>query len=150
MKGFTCLFVVFLVAISGLVFSEELVLPAETCSDSLFPANPLSCRASNLYHCQMPAANTVIATFSFLQEICIYNVTATVSDGGLVTPNFYSVLAGSNQTFIATPKEGYEVDQWFVFDKVVQEGGNTFTISNIQEDKEIHIWRLNGRSLRGQ
>ena len=75
MKGFTCLFVVFLVAISGLVFSEELVLPAETCSDSLFPADPLSCRASNLYSCQIPATNPVIATFSFLDELEMYDLT---------------------------------------------------------------------------
>ena len=159
MKGFTCLFVVLLAAISGSVFSEELVFSEETyseptflsqageisakaqsmCSDLPYPGNPLNRRACDLYYCAIPATNPVIATFSFLDEVDMYDLTVFCSEGGSVSPAFVSVPAGGSQTFTATPEPGYEVQKWYLYTTVVQEGGTTYTISDVQADQQIRV-----------
>jgi len=168
MKSFTCLFVVLLTVISGSVFSEELVFSSETdsapatlfrtvefsakvrpkCSDLPCSINPLNRRDCNLFYFQVTVADPVIAAFSFLDEVEMYDLTTFCSEGGSVSPAFASVPAGGSQTFIATPEPGYHVERWYLYHVGVQEGGTTYTISNVQADQQIRVkFRKTGYDL---
>jgi hypothetical protein len=68
-----------------------------------------------------------------------YNLTASWSDGGLVIPASVTVASGSDQTFMAIPDPGYQVDKWYLYSREVQVGGLTYTISNVQANQEIYI-----------
>lgn len=128
MKGFTCLFVILLAAISGSV-----------CSDLVCPVKSFNSHVCDIYYYQAPEANPVTATFSFLDEVVVYDLTTFCSEGGSISPEFASVPAGGSQTFIATPEPGYHVERWYLYSTPAQEGGNTFTISDVQEDQQIRV-----------
>jgi len=81
------------------------------------------------------ADHTVRVTFR--QVSC--TVTATAGPNGSVSPSSVTVSSGGNQTFTATPNIGYEVDTWFLDGTVAQQGGRTYTISPIKEDRTLHV-----------
>ncbi len=159
MKSFACLLVVLMAIISGPVFSEELVFPAEYNSEAAVLSqvrenhtiahpmclglpdllNPLNQKIRNIYRYQAPAANPVIAAFSFLAELPTYDLIASSSDGGSVSPADVSVLSGGSQTFTATPDAGYEVDKWYLDSMEIQKGGTAYTIRDVQGDHRIYV-----------
>jgi hypothetical protein len=47
--------------------------------------------------------------------------------------------AGSSQLFTATPQTGFTVDQWTLDGAVVQTGGDTFRLENIQANHELAV-----------
>ena len=68
-----------------------------------------------------------------------HDLTASCSDGGSVSPVSVTVVSGGSQTFTATPDPGYQVDKWYLYSQQVQEGGLTYTISNVQADQRIYV-----------
>ena len=70
----------------------------------------------------------------------VYRVTASV-DGtnGAVDPASVVVDAGESQTFTATPDSGYTVAAWKVNESVVQEGGTSYTLADVQADTTILV-----------
>jgi hypothetical protein len=67
-------------------------------------------------------------------NISVVSATVTPSAGsnGSISPNTSQpVNLGSNITFTATPTNGYVVDQWLLNAASVQNGGTTFTLSNV-------------------
>jgi len=159
MKSFAYLLVVLMAAISGPVFSEESVFPTEKISEAAILSqvrenhtiarpmglglsdllNPLNQKTRNIYFYHAPATNPVIAPFSFLAEVDIYDLTASSSGGGSVSPASASVLSGGSQIFTATPDAGYEVDKWDLDSMEIQNGGTTYTISDVQADHRIYV-----------
>lgn len=159
MRSCACVLAVLVFALSSPVFSEESVFPAETNSEAAVLSqtgeiptkarpmglglpdllNPLNQEACNLYFYQAPATNPVIAPFSFLVELDMYDLTASSSEGGSVSPAGVSVLSGGSQTFTATPDAGYEVDKWYMDSMEIQKGGTTYTISDVQADHRIYV-----------
>lgn len=72
------------------------------------------------------------------------DVSASVQgDGGSVSITSGAVSGkaykGANVTFTATPAESKKVDKWYVNDEVQPTTGNTLTVSNIQDDKEVKV-----------
>ena len=75
-------------------------------------------------------------------------IVATSGDNGWVyapDPPATSIVTGeplaehgSSMTFAAFPFQNYIVDQWFVDDQVVQTGGLTFTLEDIQDAHTVH------------
>jgi len=69
-----------------------------------------------------------------------FTITATAGNNGTINPSgAVTVNYGGSQTFIATPNNCYEIDEWKLNDNVVQIGGNSFTISNVQENTTIGV-----------
>jgi len=116
MKSFACLLAVLLFALPGPVLSEESVFPAETNSEAAALSqireipkkarptgsdlpdllNLLKQKTRNIYFYQAPATNPVIAPFSFLAELDMYDLTASSSDGvRSVLPAFLFFLAAA-------------------------------------------------------
>jgi hypothetical protein len=112
MKSFTCLVVVLMAVLPSPLFSEELGYSAET---------------------------SLEAAFSFQVEVPTYNLTASSSDGGSVSPASVTVLSGGSQTFTATPDPGHMVDKWYMGSIKFHEGGTICTISNVQYDLWIYV-----------
>ena len=159
MRSFTCFFTVLVFTLYSPVSSKESVIPAETLSEPTAPfqsgeisvkvqpmysdlpdmLNPSNRQTCNLYFCPAPVTNPVIAAFSFLDELDMFELSASSSDGGSVSPSGVFVPSGGSQTFTATPDAGYAVDKWYQYNAEVQEGGTTYTISDVQTDQRIHV-----------
>ena len=84
------------------------------------------------------ANRTVQVTFASAPSQ--YTITASAGPGGSIAPSgSFSVAAGSNQTFTATPNTNYVVDRWFVDSAVAQVGGVVYTLSNIQANRTVQV-----------
>ena len=69
-------------------------------------------------------------------------VTITPSAGlhGSISPDEpVTVASGASHVFTAHPDRGYEVDAWLLDGSVVQVGGSTYTVVDVQEDRMIHV-----------
>jgi hypothetical protein len=70
-----------------------------------------------------------------------YTVGAGAGPGGTIDPNgLMKCVAGSSVTFTATPSDGsFAVGSWRVDQQVVQTGGTTYTLSNIQANHVVSV-----------
>jgi len=84
------------------------------------------------------AGHTVQVTFTYVPPS--YTITVSVGSGGSISPNVnLSKPAGSSQLFTADPAPNYVVNQWKVDGGVVQSGGNSYTLSNIQANRSVQV-----------
>jgi hypothetical protein len=82
------------------------------------------------------AAHTVEVTFRWLE----YVVTATADENGSVIPaGATTVTYGSDLTFTATPVTGWEVAMWAVDGSPAQNGGTSFTLTNIVASHIVEV-----------
>ena len=69
-----------------------------------------------------------------------FMVTPSAGSGGTISQSApQTVTCGGNITFTATPDDCYEVDQWFVNEKPVQTGGDSYTLDNVQENAIVEV-----------
>ncbi|MEJ0091441.1 MAG: Calx-beta domain-containing protein [Limisphaerales bacterium] len=69
-----------------------------------------------------------------------YNVTPSAGVNGNINPSTsQSVSGGGSVSFTATPNANYVVNQWLVDGSVVQSGGASYTLSNIQADRSVQV-----------
>ena len=81
-----------------------------------------------------------IPDFSDATDDTQYTITASVEGAhGTVSPTQVSVDKGGSQIFTATPETGYKVNEWKVAGVVVQTGGTSYTLSNIQDDATVVV-----------
>jgi hypothetical protein len=70
----------------------------------------------------------------------VYEITATCSDGGTISPTEAHTLAGiEDEVFYLMPAEGYEIEAVYVDKGVVSydEASNTYTFKNVSKDCDI-------------
>ena len=81
-----------------------------------------------------------LATAPVWQPIVTYSITASAGTNGSISPNgSITKNAGDNQIFTATPVVNYIVDTWKVDGSVVQTGGVSYTLSNIQATHSVSV-----------
>jgi hypothetical protein len=69
-----------------------------------------------------------------------FTITPSADSKGTISPKTAQDVDCENDiTFTATPNDHYEVDCWSVNDAIVQTGGDSYTISNVQEDATINV-----------
>jgi len=84
------------------------------------------------------ANQTVAVTFKAVT--ISYTVTATSGANGSISPaGAVSKIAGSSQTFTATPQTGYAVDQWFLNGTPVLSTAASYTLDNIQASQTVSV-----------
>jgi hypothetical protein len=67
-------------------------------------------------------------------------ISASSGTGGTISPNAsFNKQAGESQFFTASPSLNYVVDQWRVDDNVMQTGGASYTLSNIQINHTVQV-----------
>lgn len=99
---------------------------------------PVVCQQGNELECYQPAAANVLNITPI--PIARYVVTSIADVHGTITPNSsQTVLAGSALMFSAAPDPGYYVDQWLVDGGIAQQGGGTFTLSNIVANHTVEV-----------
>jgi len=70
----------------------------------------------------------------------LYSITASAGSGGSISPSgTFTKVAGTSQTFIATPSNDYTVDKWSLDGNEVQLNGNSYTLSNIQANHTVSV-----------
>jgi predicted nucleic-acid-binding Zn-ribbon protein len=80
--------------------------------------------------------HTVNVTFKQLQ----YTIVSSAGANGSVNPIDSTIVNyDDGVVFTANPGTGYIVDTWSVDDVIVQTGGNTYTLNNIQADHIINV-----------
>lgn len=83
----------------------------------------------------MDGDKTVTAIFNILT----YTIMASAGANGSVEPTSVVVNYGVSQDFNAIPNLGYEVNEWYLDDNNVQSDGDTYTLSNITADHNVHV-----------
>ena len=69
-----------------------------------------------------------------------YTITASVEGAnGSVSPTSVSVDKGESQTFTATPASGYRVKEWKVNGVVVQTGGASYALADVQDNATVTV-----------
>ncbi len=69
-----------------------------------------------------------------------YAVTPSSGANGGITPsNAQVVNTGSGATFTANPSNGYVVNQWLLDGNVVQNGGNSYTVSDVMTNHSVLV-----------
>ncbi|MHC4143322.1 MAG: InlB B-repeat-containing protein, partial [Planctomycetota bacterium] len=82
------------------------------------------------------AAHTVEVTFRLLE----YTITSLAGSGGSISPaGDTTVIHGDSLAFTATAGAGHEVRTWSLDGAVVQTGGTSFTLSDIQADHTVEV-----------
>ncbi|KTD15685.1 hypothetical protein Lgra_0351 [Legionella gratiana] len=92
--------------------------------------------------CSQPPTNIQLAVQLINQPVPSpeYSITPITEEHGSINPNsVQQVKKGSTVTFTATPDVGYGVNDWFVDEKRVQKGGNTYQLSNITTHHTIKV-----------
>ena len=89
-----------------------------------------------LYNIQ--SGHTVQVTFTYVAPQ--YTITASAGSGGSISPSgSITENAGDNQAFTASPSANYVVNQWLVDSGVVQTGGTSYTLYNIQAGHSVQV-----------
>jgi len=67
-------------------------------------------------------------------------VQVSAGANGSISPSTTQMaISGGSVSFTANPNAGYLVDQWLVDGAVVKTGGNSYTLSNIQTNRSVHV-----------
>jgi sugar lactone lactonase YvrE len=73
-------------------------------------------------------------------SIPTFQITPSAGANGGISPNTAQpVASGSSVTFAATPSGGYAVSQWLVNGTVAQQGGTSFTLTNVSADSSVEV-----------
>jgi autotransporter-associated beta strand protein len=84
------------------------------------------------------AGHTVQVSFTYAPVQ--YTITASAGSGGTIAPNgSFTVSAGTNLTFTATPNPSYAVNQWLLDGSVAQTGGTNYTLANVQVGHTVQV-----------
>jgi len=69
-----------------------------------------------------------------------YTITPSASPNGSISPaSPVTVKSGGRQQFTAQPDVGWEVDTWSLDGTIVQAAGDTYVLTDIQADHEVHV-----------
>ncbi|MBI4660901.1 MAG: VCBS repeat-containing protein [Verrucomicrobia bacterium] len=87
-----------------------------------------------------PPANMVgLQSFTVGNNLDVFAVTASAGANGTVSPAHATRVRGESLTIIAIPETNFTVDRWSVDGTVVQEGGITYTLTNIQVNHAVAV-----------
>jgi uncharacterized repeat protein (TIGR01451 family) len=85
----------------------------------------------------VPSNNSGSAVYVVQRE---FMVTASAGPNGMIAPaGTASYTAGSLMAFYATPAVNYIVDSWYLDGVLVQTGGGTYTLYNIEADHTVYV-----------
>jgi hypothetical protein len=118
--------------------------PGSISSSGLFSVGEIS---SDTVSTISASATIGAVTRSVSQQVTVvniaipqYTITVSAGSGGTVNPSGSVIKnAGENQTFSASPNAGYLVSQWLVDGSVVQYGGTSYTLYNVQSASAIQV-----------
>ena len=85
-------------------------------------------------------SDQTLSSFYYFKWVPGYTISASAGSGGSISPNgTFTKNAGDNQAFTASPSANYVVNQWLVDSGVVQTGGTSYTLYNIQAGHTVQV-----------
>nr|WP_248614399.1 DUF1566 domain-containing protein [Legionella fairfieldensis] len=102
---------------------------------------PVLCQQGNDLQCYQPGSANILR-IRLIEQPPVQQFTVTPSAGanGTILPATAQVVnAGASLTFTATPNTGFGVNQWLLDGNVVQNGGTTFQLNNIQANHTVEV-----------
>ena len=142
----------FIKPIAGISQSTPCVLPAKgSCTLTLniigsslsgdVIGGPILCQQGNDLQCYQPGSgNALRIHLTEPPPIPQFTITPSASANGVISPATPQVVnIGSNLTFNATPNAGFGVVQWLLDGNVVQSGGTSYQLSNIQANHTVQV-----------
>ncbi|ASQ45388.1 DUF1566 domain-containing protein [Legionella clemsonensis] len=102
---------------------------------------PVLCQQGNDLQCYQPSSDNMLRIRLTQQPpVQQFIVTPSAGANGSISPaTAQRVNAGSSLTFTATPNTGFGVNQWLLDGNVVQNGGTTFQLNNIQANHTVAV-----------
>nr|WP_244889684.1 DUF1566 domain-containing protein [Legionella jamestowniensis] len=102
---------------------------------------PALCQQGNDTQCYQPNWENILRIRLTQQPpVQQFIVTPSAGANGSISPaTAQRVNAGSSLTFTATPNTGFGVNQWLLDGNVVQNGGTTFQLNNIQANHTVAV-----------
>lgn len=81
------------------------------------------------------------ATIGAVFDLVTFTVSSAAGPGGSISPTGQQTVSqGGSVAFLATPAaDGYGVDQWWVNNVAVRQGGNAFTLANVTADTAVQV-----------
>lgn len=111
--------------------------PQHPTSDSMSITVAVTTNGTLQYYAQDNGGNQPNTPYPQKQ---FYRGTSSAGSGGSISPSgAYLVMAGESIYYSASPNSGYTVDQWLVDGSAVQNGGTTFTLSNLQANRTVQV-----------
>ncbi len=102
---------------------------------------PVLCPQGNDLECYQPSsANILHIRLIEPPPIQKFTVTPLASANGSITPTTPQIVnKASSLTFTANPNTGFGVNQWLLDGNVVQNGGTTYQLNNIQANHTVEV-----------
>jgi hypothetical protein len=137
--------------IPGVTQSAPCVLPSKgTCTLTLdingsllqgdVLGGPVLCLQANPLQCYQPSPKNALRIHLLPPAVVQYTVTPSAGPNGSISPNTPQIInAGSSLAFTATPDSGFGVTQWLLDGTLVQNGGTTYLLNNIQSDHQLEV-----------
>ncbi|CAM2820104.1 InlB B-repeat-containing protein [Legionella worsleiensis] len=142
----------FMKNIPGITQTQPCQLPAKgTCTLTLIIngsalqgdvlGGPILCQQGNSLMCYRPSEGAQLRIRLTDQPPVIrYSVLSVAGANGAITPaGPLLVNEGSSLAFTATPNANFGVDQWFLDGNVVQNGGVSYQLNNIQANHTVEV-----------
>ncbi len=102
---------------------------------------PVLCQQGNELQCYQPSSTNILR-IRLIEQPSVQQFTVIPSadaNGSIAPTTTQMVNLGSSLTFSATPNTGYGVNQWLLDGNVVQNGGTTFQLNNIQANHAVEV-----------
>ncbi len=101
---------------------------------------PVLCHNGNALQCYQPGSANILRILTEQPPTQQFTVTPLVGAGGSISPSTSQVVnPGSSLTFTATPDSGYAINQWLLDSIVVQNGGTSYQLNNIQANHSVQV-----------
>ena len=93
--------------------------------------------------CALALMSVIMATHGYASSslsVATFTLAPMMSPNGSISPNMpQTINANTNITFTATPDPNFIVDQWKVDGQLVQTGGASFTLVNVNADHSVQV-----------
>ncbi|MDI9818303.1 DUF1566 domain-containing protein [Legionella sp. PL877] len=102
---------------------------------------PVLCQQGNDLQCYQPNSTNILRIRLTQQPpVQQFTVTPLAGANGSISPSTAQVVnAGASLTFTATPNTSFVINQWLLDGNVVQNGGTTYQLNNIQANHTVEV-----------
>lgn len=101
---------------------------------------PILCQQGNDLQCYQPSLADILRVHLVKPPVQKFTCTPMAGPNGTISPSTTQVVnQGTSLVFTATPNPSFGVHQWLLDGNVVQTGGTTYQLANIQDNHLVEV-----------